>query len=412
MAFSCGNVNMNAMSDFEKQVEAKFDKLLSICIDQKSSDLHLASDMPPFLRTQGLIAPIPDEDTLSQSDLERFARFISRDINQAPLEKTGSLDGALSAKDGTRFRFNIFKRSGTFSIALRRLEEKIRTLSELGLPDNLYDLANLRDGLVLLAGPTGCGKSTTLATLIDRINRTRQCHVVTIEDPVEYIHPSKRSLVQQRQIGTDASTFNDALVAAMRQDPDVILVGEIREIETIRTAITAAETGHLVFATVHAGDCVGSIDRLVSVFPVDEQSGIRRQLSMVLRSIIAQHLVVADGFKHKLQNGFAKSNGHANNKGFADTNGTAKEITKAKLVLASEVLTINSAVSNLIVQGKDAQIYSMMETGSSDGMYTLEENLAGLFDVGEISERTARALCKNPNVLFNRIRRRSNLESR
>ena len=180
----------------------------------------------------------------------------------------------------------------------------------------------------MVCGPTGAGKSTTLATLIDRINQTRRCHIVTIEDPIEYLHRPAQSLVNQRQVGSDTSSFNDALVASLRQDPDVILVGEIRDLNTIRTAITAAETGHLVFTTVHAGDCVGAVERLVSVFPADEQSGIRRQLSMVLRAVIAQHLLVADGA------------------------GGAQDGSRRSRVVASEVLMNNSAIANLIATGK------------------------------------------------------------
>src|SRR5262249_41993629 len=176
-----------------------------------------------------------------------------------------------------------------------RLEDRFRGLAELGLPESLYELCNLPDGLVVVCGPTGAGKSTTLATMLDRVNQTRRCHVITIEDPIEYIHPPALSLISQRQVGSDAGTFNDALVASLRQDPDVILVGEIRDLATIRTAITAAETGHLVFTTVQAGDCVGAVERLVSVFPADEQAGVRRQLSLVLRAIIAQHLLIVDG---------------------------------------------------------------------------------------------------------------------
>ena len=361
-------------------------QLLDHCVAEKASDLHLSADHPPYLRLQGLLAPLADQATLSPTTLRGMANYLCQGCNVQALEETGALDGALSTADGTRFRYNVYRRGGEFSIALRRLEETIRQLSDLGLSDDLYQLAELRDGLVLLAGPTGCGKSTTLATLIDRINRSRRSHIITIEDPIEYLHPSHHSLVDQRQIGTDARSFNDALVAALRQDPDVILVGEIRDLETIRTAITAAETGHLVFATVHASDCAGSIDRLVTVFPAEEQPGIRRQLAMVLRAIIAQRLLVSDGMK------------------FDSSSAPQQNDSTRPLVLASEVLMVNSAVGNLIAQAKDAQIYSMMETGSSEGMYTFEENLARLLQRRLISERTAVAIAKNPQVMLNRLR--------
>jgi twitching motility protein PilT len=371
------------------------ERLLKLCLAERSSDLHLAPDHPPYLRTQGVLGPIEGEPPLSSATLAGLAEHLSQGGNVEALRRTGALDGALSF-EGCRFRYNVYRRGGGYSIALRRLEDRIRTLRELGLSDDLYRLAEHSDGLVLLAGPTGSGKSTTLATLIDRINQTRRCHIVTIEDPIEYLHYTRLSLVNQRQIGTDASSFNDALVASLRQDPDVILVGEIRDLDTIRTAITAAETGHLVFSTVHAGDCVGAIDRLVAVFPSDEQPGIRRQLSMVLRAIVAQHLLVADG-----------SGGRAAPRaspGADEANG-APAPPRARLVLASEALMVNPAVANLIAQAKDAQIYSMMETGGGGGMYTLEENLARLWQRGDISERTATALARSPKMMLERAKK-------
>jgi twitching motility protein PilT len=230
---------------------------------------------------------------------------------------------------------------------------------------------------VLLAGPTSSGKSTTLATLIDRINSTRQCHLITIEDPVEYIHKSRLSLVSQRQIGIDAPSFYDALVSALRQDPDVILVGEIRDLPTMRTAITAAETGHLVFATVHAGDTTGAIERVIAVFPGEEQDGIRRQLSFVLRAAITQHLLPADGLE-EVRTG------------------------SGKRVIASEVMRITGAISNLIATGRTGQIYSAIETGMEKGMQTLEQDLARLWTNGVISEAAALALTRSPDILRNR----------
>ena len=276
----------------------QLDLLLAECVRQDASDLHLAVGLPPYLRVEGLLEPQSEQPVLSSVDTEGIAAVLAAGLDRRPLETTGSLDGAMTGTDGTRYRFNIFRRQGTLSISIRRLEDRFRTLVELGLSDSLYRLCDLPDGLIVVAGPTGAGKSTTLATLLDRINRTRPCHMVTIEDPIEYIHTPQKALVNQRQIGGDASSFHDALVASLRQDPDVILVGEIRDLNTIRTAIVAAETGHLVFTTVHAGDCVGAIERLVSVFPADEQDGIRRQLALVMRAIVTQHLVVADGYLH------------------------------------------------------------------------------------------------------------------
>ena len=357
---------------------ALLDTLLTICARSGASDLHLSPGLPPHLRTHGVLAPIEATQPIRP---EQTAAIATALLDGRPLDwSRGSIDGAVSAKDGTRFRFNLFLRQGVVAAAIRRLDDGFRTLSELGLPDSLYNLCEFRDGLVIVAGPTGAGKSTTLATLIDRINRTRACHILTIEDPIEYIHNPVLSVVNQRQLGQDAPTFNDALVASLRQDPDVILVGEIRDLETIRTAITAAETGHLVFTTLHAGDCVGSIERLVAVFPSDEQDGVRRQLSLVLRAIIAQHLLPA-----------------------------VSPANQRRQCAASEVLFTSTAVANLIATGKSTQIYSSMESGQAAGMQTLEQDLARLWVGGAISELAAVACARNVGVLRDRaaiLRRR------
>jgi len=365
------------------------DHLLELCIRQNGSDLHLGVGLPPYVRIQGILEPQSQHEPIAAKQMEDLAEELLWPYDRAPLERTGSLDGALNAADGTRFRFNIFRRQGGLAIALRRLEDRFRSLAELGMPEVLYQLCDLADGLVLVCGPTGAGKSTTLATLLDRINRTRRCHIVTIEDPIEYVHLPALSLVNQRQVGGDASSFNDALVASLRQDPDVILVGEVRDLATIRTAITAAETGHLVLATVHAGDCVGAIERLVSVFPADEQGGIRRQLALVLRAVVAQHLLVADG--PGSQPTTAKSNGQA-----------AAPAPRRNRVVTCEILMVTPAVANMVATAKSAQIYSTMETGSTQGMQTMEQDLARLWVGNVISENTAVNLARNPAILRDR----------
>jgi twitching motility protein PilT len=366
--------------------EALLQQLLIRCVKCDASDLHIAPGLPAFLRIHGILEPQADLGLLTPEMTANMGEVIGRGFDRAAFERTGSLDGAFTAADGTRYRFNVFRRQGEVSLAVRRLEDRFRTLADLGLPDALYDLCAMPDGLVVVAGPTGAGKSTTLATLIDRINQTRRAHIVTIEDPIEYLHRSAKSLVNQRQVGLDTSSFNDALVASLRQDPDVILVGEIRDLATIRTAITAAETGHLVFTTVHAGDCVGTIERLVSVFPADEQNGIRRQLSLVLRCIIAQHLVVADGEQGMLRPG-------------------ADGVARRRRIVVSEVLTATDAVGHLIASGKSSQIYSSMESGGAQGMQTLEESLAKLWSGGWITEQTAMTMARNPNVVRDRLQR-------
>jgi len=368
--------------------------LLAECVRQDASDLHLAVGLPPYLRVHGLLEMQSDRPALEAADTEAIAAILATGIDRRPLDATGSLDGAMTGLDGTRYRFNVFRRQGKLSISIRRLEDRFRTLTDLGLSENLYRLCDLPDGLIVVAGPTGAGKSTTLATLLDRINQTRPCHMVTIEDPIEYIHTPHKALVNQRQIGTDASSFHEALVASLRQDPDVILVGEIRDLNTIRTAIVAAETGHLVFTTVHAGDCVGTIERLVSVFPADEQDGIRRQLALVLRAIVAQHLVVADGHAHMPHDEEASAS--------VNEAPTPRRRTR---VVTSEVLVVTSAVANLIASGKSNQIVSAMESGTAAGMQTLEHDLARLWVSGRISETTAVAMARNPGVLRDRVTR-------
>ncbi len=362
-------------------VRQEWEDLLAECVRRDASDLHLAPGLSPYFRVHGVLAPAEGRDPIVSQQLENLAKELMTPFDSSPLQTTGSVDGALSAPDGTRFRFNVFRRQGQLAIALRRLEDRFRTLADLGMPESLYQLCDLPDGLVVVCGPTGAGKSTTLATMVDRINQTRRCHIVTIEDPIEYLHPSAMCLVNQRQVGSDAGSFNDALVASLRQDPDVILVGEIRDLATIRTAITAAETGHLVLTTVHAGDCVGAIERLVSVFPADEQTGIRRQLSLVLRTIVAQHLLIADGSAGQ----------------------QSKAVNKRSRVAVSEVLMVNAAVGNLIATAKSSQIYSAMETGSAQGMQTLEQDLARLLVGNLISETTAFTVARNPAIVRDRV---------
>ncbi len=362
---------------------SRLETLLALCVTQGASDLHLSAGQPPYLRLHGALAPLPDLGVIPPEEMRTMAAGMVPGDLDAALAKTGSADGAMNSAGGTRFRFNIFRRQNELSIALRRLEDRLHTLAELGLSDLLYEVCDQSHGLVVVAGPTGSGKSTTLAALVDRVNQTHRSHIITIEDPIEYLHRPALSLVNQRQIGPDASSFNEALVAALRQDPDVVLVGEIRDLNTIRTAITAAETGHLVLTTVHAGDCVGTIERLVSVFPADEQLGVRRQLALVLRWVIAQQLLIADGTR------IAKEGGDPG-------------IMSRRRVVASEVLRNTGAVANLIATGKSSQIVSAIEAGTSLGMQTIEHDLARLWIQGYISEATAQTLSRNASTLRER----------
>ncbi len=366
------------------------ESLLSECVTRDASDLHFAPDQPVYLRVHGVLEPQNERPRIGADQVKAIADHLAQLSHRPPLTGPGSLDGAIGSASGARFRYNIYRRQGQWAIALRRLEERFRELDELGLPDSLYKLCELSDGLVVVAGPTGSGKSTTLATLLNRINHTRRCHLITIEDPIEYLHTSALALVNQRQVGSDTEHFHEAVVAAMRQDPDVILVGEIRDLATIRSAITAAETGHLVFTTVHASDCVGAIERLIAVFPAEEQTGIRRQLAMVLRAIITQHLLVADG-----------PAGGAAARTAAGRNATPRR----SRVVTSEILTSTPAVANLIATEKSAQIYSTMESGTAQGMQTLEQDLARLLVAGYLSETTAMGMARSPNILRERVGR-------
>ena len=366
------------------------DALFRECEARGASDIHLAAGQPPWMRVRGRLdscggRTLPEEEVESAAialgamtlppdetgDCDVRSRVLGR------LAERGAIDGACTSPSGARYRFNVFREGGRCAIALRRLDDVFRSLADLGLPERLGDFCDCRDGLVVVTGPTGSGKSTTLATLIDRVNRTRGGHVITIEDPVEYLHVSNKCLVQQRQIGRDARDFNSALVESLRQDPDVILVGEIRELETIRTAITAAETGHLVFTTLHAGDCAGAVERIVSVFPADEQDGIRHQLALVLRGIFAQHLLpTADG---------------------------------AGRVPACELLVATPAIANLVATGRSNQIHSAIETGAAQGMFTLDQSLANLVASGKVTLTSAMGLCHNPERLAKRLSHRAEI---
>lgn len=356
-------------------MNALLESLLSVCEDYEASDIHLAADVVPRFRMRGTLVEKGGYRAFDVQTVDGIAMELGlltlplgcpdgTERIRRTLLTEGSIDGALTSPSGTRYRFNVFRDSGRHAVALRRLDARFRPFEELGLPDELQGACDLTDGLFIVTGPTGSGKSTTLATIIDRINRTHNAHVITIEDPVEFIHRSDRCIVNQRQIGRDATDFNSALVAALRQDPDVILVGEIRDLDTIRTALRAAETGHLVFATLHASDCAGAVERIVSVFPAEEQPSIRQQLALVLRGIFTQHLV--------------------------------QRLDREGRVPVCEYLVNNSAVSNFIVTGRSQQLYSAIETGGPYGMRTLDQSLRALLEEGVIDVRVARALSKNP----------------
>lgn len=373
-----------ADSQGSANLETRFDKILDFVLEHNASDLHMTVGDPFYCRIHGELEPLQQFGVCDAELFQAILQRIVSDQQQNDLEDRGDIDGAFSNK-GARFRFNAYRSFGKMALAIRKLDDQFRTLADLGLPVSLYDLCSLRDGLIILSGPTGSGKSTTLASLLDRINHSRRGHIVTIEDPIEYIHQADRCLIHQRQVGRDASDFYTALVASLRQDPDVILVGEIRDQKTIRTALHASETGHLVLTTVHASDCPSTIERMVSVFSDIEQKSIRGLIALVLKAIISQRLIVADGDAAQVN-----------------------ERGRRPLALVSEVLRVTPAIANLIVSARTAQMYSAMEIGQNQGMQTFEQDLARLVQTGMLSEPTALSMARNPNVLKDRMRLTAN----
>ena len=345
-------------------------ELLKMTVKKDASDLHLTSDSPPLLRIHGELVPINDKRLSSAETKEMVFEILSSEQKEL-FEQKHSIDLAYSLKGLGRFRINAYYQKGTVSAAFRRLSDKILSLGELGLPESLHQLCGLRDGLVLVTGPTGCGKSTTLATLIDMINQTRACNIITIEDPIEYLHAHKKSIVNQREIYTDTDSFSEAMRYALREDPDVILIGEMRDLDTMRTAIMAAETGHLVFSTLHTSDAVASVNRILGVFPSVEQQYIRQQLSEVLKAVISQRLLKC-----------------------RDENGR---------VPAVEIMRVTKGISNLIRLGKTEQICTAIETGSNFGMQTMEQSLIALYQQGKIDKETVFKIAKNVQAVERRM---------
>src|SRR5213592_2112000 len=322
------------------------DALLERMVARNASDLHITVGTPPALRVHGGLERYSDIPELTPEDTHQMLYRILSTEQHKQLEINRQIDFAHSIPGLARFRVNVFFQRGTLAAAFRLIPADIKTLEELGIPTALHALTEKPRGLVLVTGPTGSGKSTTLAALIDEINRKRSEHILTIEDPVEFVHRHKRCIVNQREIGPDASSFAEALRAALREDPDVILLGEMRDLETISTAITAAETGHLVFGTLHTQSAPSTIDRIIDVFPAEQQEQIRIQIASSLQGVVTQSLLpTADG--------------------------------KGR-VPALEVLLPDDAVRNLIRQGKVEQVYSVMQTNTSRGMQTMEQSLADL----------------------------------
>lgn len=348
------------------------DHLLGMSVEMGASDLHFSVDTPVRIRVNGTLTPLLYNNYRLIATEDQSWRLLTQVLDSERIERLKhdhELDFAYSpASVDARFRCNYFYAQGTLRAVFRQIPTNIKTIDQLGLPEVCRVLSQYPRGLVLVTGPTGSGKSTSLAAMIDEINRTRDEHILTIEDPVEFVHRSKRSLINQREVGPDTHSFANALRAALREDPDVILVGEMRDPETISLGVTAAETGHLVFATLHTQDASQTMDRLIDSFPPDQQDQIRTQLSLTLQGVISQQLI-------------PKKDGSGR-------------------VVATEILIANDATRNYLREGKTEQLYSVMQTGGQQGMMTMESCLAGMVRKGIISEQKAKEVASKPDEML------------
>lgn len=340
-------------------------QLLQEAVERLASDVHITVGVPPVFRINGHLVRT-EHPVLSVQDTASFVEEITKEEQRQRFMEQGELDFSFAIPGVSRFRVNLFRQRGSMGLAIRVVNERILTLDQLGHPEILKTLARNSRGLVLVTGPTGSGKSTTLAAMIDLINNERACHILTLEDPIEYLHRHRKSIVNQREIHADSKSFANALRAALREDPDVILVGEMRDAETIGIAVTAAETGHLVFATLHTGDASQTIDRIIDVFPPYQQQQIRVQLSLTLQGIISQQLIPR-------------------------RDGTGR-------VVALEILTATPAVRNLIREGKSHQILSIIQTGARNGMQSMDSSLKALYANGSITYEDAIIRASNPET--------------
>ncbi len=344
-----------------------FADIVLAALERRASDIHLTAGAAPSIRVRGRLFALEGFPILGVSDTREIVYSIMSDVQRQQFENARQVDFSYSVPRTARMRVNAYLQRGAVSAAFRVIPSTILSLEALGMPSVIHDLASLPRGMVLVTGPTGSGKSTTLAAVIDQINSTREDHILTIEDPIEFLHSHKRCLVNQRELGSDATSFSEGLRAALREDPDVILVGEMRDLETISTALTAAETGHLVLATLHTQDAPQTVDRIIDVFPPHQQQHVRVMLSVALQGVVAQQLLpTADG---------------------------------AGRVPAVEVLVPTPAVRNLIREGKTHQIYSAIQTGAEYGMQTMDAALAELVRSGRITRDVAQRRASVPAEL-------------
>ncbi|OIQ83583.1 twitching mobility protein [mine drainage metagenome] len=339
------------------QVDPELFAALHEVILQGASDLHLTVNAPPMLRVHGSLRPAGSAEPWSQERVISALESILSPSQLEIFERELEFDFAYAISGDARFRVNIYQQRGSMGAAFRIIPTELKQLKELGVPESVGNFSQLPRGLVLVTGPTGSGKSTTLAAMIDLVNSTRADHIVTVEDPIEFLHKHKKSIVNQREVGSDTHSFGAALKHVLRQDPDVILIGELRDLESISVALTAAETGHLVFATLHTQDAPQTIDRIIDVFPPHQQGQVRAQLAATLQGVVCQTLLKR-------------------------ADGTGR-------VVATEILVTTPAIANLIREGKSYQIVSMMQAGRAQGMHTMDQHLADLVNAGTITYETA-----------------------
>ena len=351
-----------------KTAALRADDLLEQLWDSKGTDLLLTPGISPMVRVDGDLTRLEGYGPLAGEDTDRMLRELASEQQVAVFDAGREVDFSFTWRKQARLRGNAFRTKGAVALSLRLIPHEIPTFEDLGLPDVIERFASLRQGLVLVTGPTGAGKSTTLASIIDRINATRACHIITIEDPIEYVYDHRMAAVDQREVGEDTESFSSALRAALREDPDVLLVGEMRDLESIQFALTIAETGHLVFATLHTNDTAQALDRIIDVFPSDRQTQIRVQLANALTGIVYQRLMPRLG---------------------------------GGLVAAYEVLTANSAVRNLVKEGKTNQIRNVVSTHQSEGMQTLEKALTDLVGAGTVDIEDAKLVSLYPKEVTN-----------
>lgn len=358
------------MQEFVNKKPADMNELLVLVSKLDASDLHISGNMPPSFRIKGKIISYACEPFTSK-EVESMLDEIMSSRHRELLKKNFSVDLGMYIPNAGRFRVVIYYQRGLLTSAIRLLAEGMPSFADLGLPESLASLPELRDGLILVTGTTGSGKSTTLATIIDEINRNSRRVIITIEDPIEYVHTNKQSVIFQRELLTDVPSFASAMRDSLRSDPDVIFVGEMRDPETIRTAITAAETGHLVLSTLHSRDATSTVNRIVGTFPAGEQSQIRQQLSASLRAVVSQRLLL-------------------------NASGSGR-------IPAVEIMFTTTGIANLIRQGKDEMLYSAIETGIREGMQTMEKSLVSLVNEGRIGMETALSAARRPDMLMQRL---------